>query len=66
MIKEERIAGLKALAKKYPYAKHVGFSWINPLDSRSKRWTNPDLELFREFQIKYQQNKRKSMRARIK
>jgi len=55
MKKEERIKALIALAKKHPYAKDLGNLWKNPLNSKSLgiRWTKPDLELFRQFQIKY-------------
>ena len=52
MTKEERKAGLKALAKMHPDAQHVGNLWKNPLDRKSTgiRWTKADLDLFREFQ----------------
>jgi hypothetical protein len=52
MNKEERIAALKALAKKHPLTKDVGFLWKNPLNAKSKgiRWTPRDLEMFRKFQ----------------
>ena len=55
MNKEERILALKALAKKHPYSKNVGYMWKNPLNPRSKgiRWSTTDLELFRQFQTKY-------------
>lgn len=55
MKKEERIAALKALAKKHPHAKDVGFLWKNPLNSKSKgiRWTPGDLAMFRDFQEKF-------------
>jgi hypothetical protein len=53
MKKAERIAALKALAAKHPYAQDVGYLWKNPLNSRSHgiRWTAKDLEMFRRFQI---------------
>jgi hypothetical protein len=55
MKKEELIFALRALAKKHPYAEHVGYLWKNPLNPRSKgiRWTTKDLNLFRQFQIEY-------------
>jgi len=55
MKREEVILALRALAKKHPRAKDVGFMWKNPLNSRSKgiRWTASDLKLFREFQKEY-------------
>jgi hypothetical protein len=55
MNKEERIRALKALARKHPYAKDVGYMWKNPLNERSKgiRWSTKDLELFRQLQLKY-------------
>jgi hypothetical protein len=45
-------AGLKALAKKHPRVKDVGFLWKNPLNPKSTgiRWTVRDLEIFRKFQ----------------
>jgi len=50
-----RKAGLRALAKKHPYAKHVGFKWIAP-GSRGKgiRWTQKNLSTFRALQKEYQ------------
>jgi hypothetical protein len=50
-----RKAGLRALAKKHPYAKHVGFKWIAP-GSRGKgiRWTQKNLATFRALQKEYQ------------
>jgi hypothetical protein len=55
MNKEERIRALKALARKHPYAKDVGYMWKNPLNERSRgiRWSTTDLELFRQYQLKY-------------
>ena len=55
MKKEEIIQSLRALAKKHPYAEHVGYMWKNPLNPKSKgrRWTIPDLKLFRTFQKEY-------------
>jgi hypothetical protein len=55
MKKEETILALRELAKKHPYAEHVGYMWKNPLNPRSKgiRWTTRDLNLFRKFQIEY-------------
>ena len=55
MKKEELIIALKALAKKHPYVKNVGYMWKNPLNPRSKgiRWSTQDLKLFREFQNQY-------------
>ena len=52
---DERVAALRALAKKNPHSKAVGFLWKNPLNPSSTgiRWTPRDLELFRKFQMKY-------------
>ena len=52
MKKEEKIAALKALALQHPRADFVGQLWKNPLNPRSvgRRWTNKDLQLFRQFQ----------------
>ena len=50
-----RKAGLRALAKKHPYAKHVGFKWIAPGSrSRGIRWTQKNLATFRALQKQYQ------------
>jgi len=55
MKKEERLAALRALAKKHPYADFVGYLWKNPLNPRSQgiRWTNKDLAIFRSLQLEY-------------
>jgi hypothetical protein len=55
MKKEDLVAALRALAKKHPYAKEVGYMWKNPLNpkSRGKRWSVADLNLFRQFQRQY-------------
>jgi hypothetical protein len=62
MIKEERKAGLKALAKMHPHAEHVGNLWRNPLDAKSTgiRWTKADIDMFREFQSQYRGRARTS------
>lgn len=62
MKKEELIQALRALAKKHPYAQDVGYLWKNPLNPKSKgrRWTNPDLKLFKQFQLEYAQGSKKS------
>jgi hypothetical protein len=46
---------LRALAKKYPYAKDVGYMWKNPLNPKSRgiRWSATDLSVFRTFQLEY-------------
>ena len=53
MKKAERIAALKELARLHPH--HTGWLgtlWKNPLNPRSTglRWTNKDMELFKQFQ----------------
>ena len=55
MTKEERILALKALAKKHPTAKDIGFMWKNPLNAKSIgiRWTPGDIAIFRKFQAQY-------------
>jgi len=55
MTKEERILALKALAKKHPTAKDIGFMWKNPLNAKSIgiRWTPGDIVIFRKFQAQY-------------
>jgi hypothetical protein len=55
MNKAERMKALRALAKKHPHATDVGFMWKNPLNAKSTgiRWTNQDLEMFRDFQKIY-------------
>ena len=55
MKSEERMAALRELAKRHPRAKDVGFLWKNPFNSKSRgiRWSARDLEIFRQFQIKY-------------
>ena len=55
MKKEETILALRELAKKNPYAEHVGYMWKNPLNPRSRgiRWTTKDLTLFRKLQLEY-------------
>lgn len=55
MKKEELIAALRALAKKHPHAKDVGYMWKNPLNPKStgRRWSTSDLKLFRQFQAEY-------------
>jgi hypothetical protein len=52
MLKEEKIAALKALAIKHPRREFVGYLWKNPLNPRStgRRWRYKDLEMFRRFQ----------------
>jgi hypothetical protein len=55
MRKEEKIAALIELARRYPRVKDVGHFWKNPFNpnSRGIRWTKTDLELFLELQQKY-------------
>jgi hypothetical protein len=55
MKKADLLLALRALAKKHPYAKDVGFMWKNPLNSNStgRRWTATDLKLFRQLQLEY-------------
>jgi len=55
MKKQELVSALRALAKKHPHAKDVGYMWKNPLNPRSigRRWTTADLKLFRQFQTEY-------------
>ena len=55
MKKEERILALRALAKKHPRAKDIGYTWKNPLNPKSRgiRWSTEDLLLFRKFQGQY-------------
>jgi hypothetical protein len=55
MRKEEKLAALKELARRYPRVKDVGHFWKNPLDpnSRGIRWTKTDLALFLDLQKKY-------------
>jgi len=55
MKKEELLLGLRALAKKHPYAENVGYMWKNPLNPKSKgiRWSITDLKLFRKLQLEY-------------
>lgn len=55
MKRDELILALRALAKKHPHSKDVGYLWKNPLNSRStgRRWTASDLKLFRQLQLEY-------------
>lgn len=55
MNKQERILALRALAMKYPRVENVGHIWKNPLNPKSRglRWTNSDLNMFRQFQSEY-------------
>lgn len=55
MDKGERMLALRILAKEHPYAENVGFFWKNPLNPRSRgiRWTNSDLNMFKQFQSEY-------------
>jgi hypothetical protein len=55
MRKEEKLAALKELARRYPRVKDVGHFWKNPLDPKSRgiRWTKTDLALFLELQKKH-------------
>jgi hypothetical protein len=55
MKREEIVLALRALAKKHPHAKDVGYMWKNPLNPRSKgrRWIEADLKLFRQLQLEY-------------
>jgi len=55
MKKEERILALRALAKKHPYAKDIGYRWKNPLNPKSMgiRWSTQDVLVFRKFQREY-------------
>jgi hypothetical protein len=56
MLKEERVAALKRLAKRDPYVKHVMFKWRPDKNHPAIRWTRPDLDTFREYQ-EYYRNK---------
>ncbi len=55
MRKEEKLAALIELARRYPRVKDVGHFWKNPLNpnSRGIRWTRTDLALFLQLQQKY-------------
>ena len=52
---QERIFALKHLAEMYPRLEHIGFTWKNPFNPRSRgmRWRREDLAKFREFQTEY-------------
>lgn len=56
MLKEERVAALRRLAKRDPYVKHVFFKWRPDKNHPAMRWTGPDLATFRDFQ-EYYRNK---------
>jgi bifunctional pyridoxal-dependent enzyme with beta-cystathionase and maltose regulon repressor activities len=55
MKQDEIVLALRALAKKHPHAKNVGYMWKNPLNpkSKGKRWSPADLKKFRDLQLEY-------------